>query len=93
MLEHGGVVWCCDDVDGRPDKVNGSVTALEMDRWKMVAATSEGASVRYGTMSRYVAGLGHPALDVRVWCDISLVSGPDIRHTFINGIGAATDVA
>jgi hypothetical protein len=59
----------------------------------MAAAASESASVRYGTQSRYVAGLGHPALDVRVWCDVRLVLGPDIRHTFINGIGVATGVA
>ena len=59
----------------------------------MAAAASESASVQYGTQSRCVAGLGHPALDVRVWCDVRLVLGPDIRHTFINGIGVATGVA
>ena len=59
----------------------------------MAVTASKIASVRYGTQSQCVAGLGHPALDVRVWCDVSLVLGPDIRHTFINGIGVATGVA
>ena len=36
-------------VDGRPGKVDGSVAALEMDRWKMAATALESASVRYGT--------------------------------------------
>jgi hypothetical protein len=91
-VQDGGVVWRRGGVDGRPAKVDVSVTALEMDRWKMAATASESASVRYGTQSRCVAGLGHPALDVRVWCDIRLVLGPDIRHTFIDGIGVATGV-
>ena len=51
------------------------------------------ASVRYGTQSRYVAGLGHPALDVRVWCDVRLILGLNIRHTFFNALGVATGVA
>ena len=92
-MQDGGVVWHHGGVDGRPGKVDASVPALEMDRWKMAAVASESGSVRYGTQSRYVAGLGHPALDVRVWCDVRLVLGPDIRHTFINGIGVATGVA
>uniref|UniRef100_M8C0S1 Malectin-like domain-containing protein n=1 Tax=Aegilops tauschii TaxID=37682 RepID=M8C0S1_AEGTA len=37
----GGVVWRRGAVDGRPGKVDGSVAALEMDQWKMVAATFE----------------------------------------------------
>ena len=48
-VQYGGVVWHCGGVDGRPDKVDASVPALEMDRWKMAAAASESASVRYGT--------------------------------------------
>lgn len=47
---------------------------------------------RYETQSWCVAGLGHPAIDVRVWCDVHLVFGPDIRHTFIKEIGIATGV-
>ena len=58
-----------------------------------MAAASESAPDRYGTQSRCVAGLGHPAIDVRVWCDVRLVFGPDIRHTFIKGIGVAASVA
>ena len=30
-----------------------------------------------------VAWMGHPALDVRLWCDVCLVLGLDIRHAFI----------
>ena len=37
-----------------------------------------------------VAWMGHPALDVRLWYDVCLVLGPDIRHTFIKMIGVAT---
>ena len=91
-MQDGGVVWRRGGVDGRPSKVYGSVAALEMDRWKMAATASESASIRYGTQSRCVAGLGHPVLDVSVWCDVRLVLGPDIRHTFINEIGVATGV-
>ena len=43
-----GVVWRRGGVDGGPGKVDGSVSALEMDRWKMAAAVFESASVRYG---------------------------------------------
>ena len=71
-------------------KVDGSVSALEMDQWKMAAAASESASVGYETQPRCVAGLEHPALDIRVWCDVRLVLAPDIQHTLINGIGVAT---
>ena len=56
-VHDGGVVWRRGGVNGRPGKVDGSVSALEMDRWKMVVATSESVSVRYGTQSRCVAGL------------------------------------
>ena len=59
----------------------------------MAAAASESAPDRCMTQSRYVAGLGDPALDVRLWCDVCLVLGSDIRHPFIKGIGVATDVA
>ena len=38
-----------------------------------------------------MAGLGHPALDVRL-CDVCLVLGSDIRHPFIKRIGVATGV-
>ena len=65
-MQDGGVVWRHGGVDDRPDKVDVSVTALEMDRWMMAVTASESVSVRYGTQSRCVAGLGHPALDVRV---------------------------
>ena len=30
-----------------------------------------------------VAGLEHQTIDVRIWCVICLVFGPDIQHTFI----------
>ena len=40
-----------------------------------------------------VAWMGHPTLHVRLWCDVCLVLGPDIWHTFIKGIGVATGVA
>ena len=89
----GGVVWRRGGVDGKPGKVDASVPALEMDRWKMAVAASESAPVRCVTQSWYVAGLGHPALDVRLWCDVCLVLGSDYRHPFIKWIGVATVVA
>ena len=91
-MQDGGVGWRHDGVDDRPGKVDGPVSALEIDRWKMAAATSESASVRYGTQSLCVAWLGHPALDVRVWCDVHLVLGPEIWHIFINETIVATSV-
>ena len=51
------------------------------------------ASDRCVTYSRHVAGIGHPALDVRFWCDVCLVLGSDIRHPCIKGIGVVTGVA
>jgi hypothetical protein len=92
-VQDGGVVWRRGGVDGRPDKVDASVPALEMDRWKTAVAAYESAPDRCVTQSRYVAGLGHPALNVRLWCDVCLVFGSDIRHPFIKGIGVATGVA
>ena len=59
----------------------------------MAAAASESAPDRRATQSRCVAGLGHPAIYVRVLCGVCLILGSDIRHTFINGIGVATGVA
>ena len=44
------------------------------------------------TQSRYVARMGHPALDVRIWCDVCLVLGSDIRHHCIKGVGVAIDI-
>jgi hypothetical protein len=91
-VQDGGVVWRRGGVDGRPGKVDASVPALELDRWKMAAAASESVPVRCVTQSWYVAGLGHPALDVRLWCGVCLVFGSDIRHPFIKRIGVATGV-
>ena len=54
---------------------------------------NESALNRCWTQFWYVAGLGHPVIDVRVSCDVCLVLGLDIRHTFIKGIGVATSVA
>ena len=45
------------------------------------------------THLQYVAGMGHPSLDVRFWCDVCLVLGSDIRHPCIKGIGVVTGVA
>ena len=45
------------------------------------------------TLSGYVPRLGHPAFDVRLWCDVCLVLGSDIWSPFIKGIGVATSVA
>ena len=45
------------------------------------------------TQSRYVVRLGHLTLDVRLWCNVCLVLGSDIRHPFIKGIGVETGVA
>ena len=89
----GRAVWRHGGVDGRPGKVCASVPALEMDRWKKAAPTSVSAPDRHVTQSRYVARMGHPALDVRIWCDVCLVLGSDIRHHCIKGVGVATDVA
>ena len=54
---------------------------------------AQSAPDRCVTQSRYVARLGHPALDVRLWCDVCLVLGLDIRHPCIKGIGVTTCVA
>ena len=78
----GGVVWHCGSVDASPGKVDASVHALKMDRWMMVVAASEGAPDRCDLVPA-VVWLGHPALDVRLWCDVCLVLGSDYRHPFI----------
>ena len=83
--QDGGVVWRCGGVDGRPGKVDASVPTLEMDRWKTTSTASVSASDRCVTQSRYLVELGHPVLNVRLLCDISLVLGSDIRHPFIMG--------
>ena len=36
----GGVVWCHGGVNVRPGKVDASVSALKIDRWKTVVAAS-----------------------------------------------------
>ena len=38
-----------------------------------------------------LAWLGHPALDVRLWCEVGVYS-PDYLHFFIKRIGAAAFV-
>ena len=85
----------------RPDKVDASVHALRMDRGKMEVTALCSVCVWYSLRVRrtevlpspaYVAWMGHPALDVRLSCDVCLVFGPDIRHAFIKGIGVATCV-
>lgn len=40
-VQEGGTVWHRGGVDDGSDKVDASVPALEMDRWKMAAATYE----------------------------------------------------
>ena len=77
----------------QPGNGDALVLALERDWWKTAAVIFESASDRCVTQSRCVAGLGHPTLDVRHWCDVYLVFRSDIRHTFIKGIGVATSVA
>ena len=84
-----------------PDKVDASVHALRMDRGKTEVTVLCSVCVWYSLRVRrtgvllspaYVAWMGHPALDVRLSCDVRLVFGPDIRHAFIKGIGVATGV-
>ena len=85
----------------RPGKVDASVHALRMDRGKTEVTALCSVCVWYSLRVRrtgvlpspaYVAWMGHPSLDVRLSCDVCLVFGPDIRHTFIKGIGVATGV-
>ena len=84
-----------------PDKVDASVHALRMDQGKTEVTALCSVCVWYSLRVRrtgvlpspaYVAWMGHPALDVRPLCGVCLVFGPDIRHTFIKGIGVATGV-
>ena len=42
--------------------------------------------------TRQEAWVGPPSLDVRIWCEVSLIFGSDIRHPFIKWIGIARDV-
>ena len=42
LAQEDDAVWRRGGVDGRPGKVDASVPALKMDRWKMVATTSTG---------------------------------------------------
>ena len=77
----------------RPGKVGALVSALKMDWWKTAAMTHESASDRFVPQTQYVARLGPPTLDVRLWCDVCLVLGSDYRHPFIKWIGVATVVA
>jgi hypothetical protein len=77
----------------RPGKVGALVSALKMNWWKAAATTHESASDRFVPQTQYVAWLGPPALDVKLWCDVCLVLGSDYRHPFIKWIGVATDVA
>ena len=41
-------------------------SALKMDQWKMAATTHVSASDRFEPRTRHMAGLGPPALDVRL---------------------------
>ena len=61
--------------------------------WMTAGVASVSVLDRCVTHSLYVAEMGHPALDVRFWCDVCLVLGSDIRHPCIKGIGVATSVA
>lgn len=84
----------------RPRKVDASVSALKMDRWKTKVTTlaASACSAHWECVGSIVpasgimAWLGHPALDVRIWCDVCLVLGSDIRYPFIKGIGVTTCV-
>ena len=67
----------------RPGKLGALVFALKMDWWKTAATTHESASDRFVPQTQYVARLGPPALDVRLWCNVCLVLGSDYRHPFI----------
>ena len=77
----------------RPGKLGALVSALKIDWWKTAATTHESALDRFVPQTQYVAWLGPPALDVRLWCDVCLVLGSDYRHPFIKWIGVATVVA
>jgi hypothetical protein len=43
LVQEDGVIWRHGDIDGGTGKVDASVPALKMDRWKTAAATSESA--------------------------------------------------
>ena len=76
----------------RPGKIDALVSDLKTGQWKMAATTHESATGRFAPQTLYVARLGPPALDVRLWCDVRLVLDSYYRHTFIKWIEVATDV-
>ena len=97
LAQEQEAVWHHDDVDGR-EAWQGRCfsSALRMDQGMMevtalpaCGAHWECAGQVWGPI-QVVAWMGHPALDVRLWCDVCLVLGPDIGHTFIKGVGVET---
>ena len=77
----------------RIGKVGVLVSALKMDWWKTMATTHESVPDRFVPQTKYVARLGPPALDVRLWCDVCLVLGCGLPAPFIKWLGVATVVA
>ena len=97
LVQEEEAVWRHGGVDGREAWQGWCFSsALRMDRGVMevTALATCGAHREYARSVwdpiQVVAWMGHPALDVRLWCDVCLVLGPDIWHAFIKRIGVAT---
>jgi hypothetical protein len=96
LAQEDDVVWRRGGVDGRETwhgrcvsfcSEDGSMEDGGVGRCRMRSgAHCECSGPVCVTQSRYVARLGHPALDVRLWCDVCLVLGSYIRYPFIKGI-------
>lgn len=58
----------------------------------MAATTHKSALDRFVPQTRYVAWLGPPTLDIRLWCEV-WVCGLDNMHPFIKLIGVVMDIS
>ena len=99
LAQEEEAVWRHGGVDGREAWQGRCISsALRMDRGKMEVTALAACGAHWECARpvwdpiQVVAWMGHPALDVRLWCDVCLVFGPDIRHPFIKRIGVATCV-
>ena len=97
LVQEGEAVWHHGGVDGREAWQGWCISfALRMDRGKLEVTALAACGAHWECarpvwdLIQVMAWMGHPALDVRLWCDVCLVLGPDIRHAFIKGIGVAT---
>ena len=97
LAQEEEAVWRHGGVDGREAWKGWCFSsALRMDRGMMEVTALAACGAHWECVRpvwdpiQVVAWMGQPALDVRLWCDVCLVLGPDSRHTFIKGIGVAT---